>query len=804
MDSDLYCLQSDNGREIWRAEAQEGSQIMARPRVFEGEDWKKVVYAIETQNGRVRQYDLYSGLLYWDYSCADISNETCQDAVEAEFAIAPSGNTVYYGDIYGRINSLEVANFVTEIPTIAPSSPPTTRATEEPTISPAPTVAIIPTEMPQVEQDASNPTDVPEESTGSILIIDGDIEQQVQQDGGNDNNDSGAVSQGTTSSNAETSVIVDQQAIKGDSNKIATYVGATITGLCVLMIPLIIFSMLRRRRKKSASGKDNMAVEIIDDCSSDDVESQADLDYFNSIETNNSCDPNNGDGIEIEIINHSRGNPTKQKKKRKKSKGSLPDTPNTVKSLESIDEIPDDASAKVVAGEEYDVADPSVEAVNLRQSFDKAVASLPLASGSTVLKQDSVDDPFYFSDDDVPPPPPLEEEVPESPSSNELTWNTLLQVETSQSSKKLNSSSQISLKKPKESARAILPSHEESSTSMSIGGQKVISTDEQAPVQKETPLKKFKWRKIKKNHPSSSLDPEKDSAENEQVESPTSMNEEDESQVSANEELNGETATEQAPVNSNKSEETEEVTEEAVQTPASPSTYSMLADALQSLTPVRSVQSSSKSVGSDDESLYTSYTGGMPGGTPEQKHLSPLSNYVYDQDILRRSRSDIANEERGFLAQPVLSKSNAVLDIEEHPDDEITSAPANQYLSDETNGHRYGKSVRSKRDSNPFQSSSNSSGNEVGHTPIALMYDQLAAIGQQRREERKPAFKRRNKRMERENVTPPPQQQEKQEGDTWGNFLNELAEAEKEFFSPSASNSKSLLNGSGSEDIEEA
>ena len=799
VDSDLYCLQSDNGKEIWRAEAAEGSQILVRPRVFEGENRKKVVYAIEAQNGRVRQYDLYSGLLYWDYSCAGIGNEVCLDTIEAEFEIAPSGNSVYYGDIYGRINSLEVANFETAAPTIGPSSPDTT---QRPTTSPAPTVTMIPAEMPQ---EASNATDAPEEPTGSILINGGDSEEHDQKNGGNDNNDQSAVSQDNTSSNAESSTTVDQQAIKGDSNKLTVYIGAAIAGLCMLMIPLILLSILRRRRKKS-----DVVVEIIDDCSSDpsdDIESQADLDYINSIETNNSGDPNNGDGIEIEIVNHPRGNPTKQKKK----KGSLPDTPDTVKSLELIEEFPDDASANVVMGEEGDIADPSVEGVNLRQSFDRAVASLPLASGSTVIQQESVDDPFYFSDDDVPPPPPLEE-APVPPTSNEMTWNTLLQVGTSQSSKELNSSSQISLKKPN-SARAILPSQEESSTSMPIVGQKDISTDEQASVQKQTmkPLQKFNWRKKnKKNPPSSSPEPEKDSAENEEAESPTSINEEDESQVSTNEELNGETADDQASVNSNKSEETEEVAEEVVQTPASPSTYEMLTDALHSLTPVRSVQSvqessSTDTIGSDDESLYTSHKEGVMGGTHEQtqvaKDLSPLSDYVYAQAVIRRTNSDIAKERKRFLAQPALSKSNAGFD-EEHPDDEIVLAPGSQYVSEETNGHRYGKSVRSKRDSNPFESS-NSNGNEGRHTPIALMYDQLAAIGQQRREEMKPAFKRRNKRLERENITPPPQQQEKQDGDTWGSFLNELAEAEKEFFTPSASNSKSLLNGTSSKDIED-
>merc|ERR1712085_236165 len=139
--------------------------------------------------------------------------------------------------------------------------------------------------------------------------------------------------------------------------------------------------MLRRRRKNPTSSE-NLVVEIIEDCSHDDVESQADLNFYNSIETNNSCDQNNGDGIEIEIINRftpHRGNQTKKKRDILKRKDHLPDTPDTVNSLESSEEISEDASAMVVVGEEYDVTDPSVEAVNLRQTFDGVADSQAVA-----------------------------------------------------------------------------------------------------------------------------------------------------------------------------------------------------------------------------------------------------------------------------------------------------------------------------------------------------------------------------------------------------------------------------------------
>jgi len=208
-----------------------------------------------------------------------------------------------------------------------------------------------------------------------------------------------------------------------------------------------------------------------------------------------------------------------------------------------------------------------------------------------------------------------------------------------------------------------------------------------------------------------------------------------------------------------------------------------------------------KSVESDDDSLYTTYTSGTVERKQDAKNLSPLSNYIYDQDVYRRGRSDIVNEGKRHLAQPVMSKSYTGSVLDEHPDDESIIAPGNQYLSEDVNGMKYGRSVRSKQDSNSFKSSS-TSGSEFGHKPLAQMYDQLAALGQQRREQKKPGFKRRSKRAEQENTTASQQETEKR-GDTWGNFLNELAEAEQQFFSPSTGKNKSLLSESGSEDIED-
>jgi hypothetical protein len=831
VNNDLYCLNSDNGQEAWRGFG--FSQIVARPHIFEREDdWQKVVYAIESLNGRVHQFDFYSGRRFWDYSCTDFSDASCQDAVEADFAITPGGNAIYYGDIYGRINALEVATFETETPTAAPSSAPNMSPSGSPTITSVPTGTDVQAVLPGKLSD-------------DIIINDGGSQQQ----GFNDQIDPIAAVEG-----AETSAIFNQQAARGDSKNMAAYIGTVVAGLCVLMIPIVIFSMLRKRRKKTASG-DNVVVEIIDDYSSDD---ESLTDVFKTIEAENSYDPENGDGIEVTIINHvtpPRGNLTDKKKKQKKRKGNLPDTPNTVESPESTAEIPEDASAFVVVGEDDTVTDQSVEAVNLTGSFDQVASILTVASGIASI-DDKATDASYFTDEDAPPPPPPNNGVSASQSSKKGRWGSLLRP--SQASKKMTSSSEKI-----EPQQSTTPPQEESSTTMPTESPKDISIDEQPRVKKES--KKMRWRKkSKKAIPPSSLEPEKDTTKADQAEIPTLPNEKDESESANDKKLKAESASEQTPADSNGSEETqestekvtEEVAEEVVQEPekaiteeeheseepeieiessilpqeppGSPSTYSEPSDAalqslppVRSLTPVQSVQStlesapdspnhsSLKSVGSDDDSLYTSFTATMdePSEKKEDaKDLSPLAEYVYDKYIHRRDRSEIINEGNYFLAQPALTTT--LSGLEEHPDDERSMAPANQDLPDDVDGLKYGRSVRSKGGPNSFKSS-NSSANEGRHTPISQMYDQLAALGQQRREEMKPGFKRRSKRMERENLTPPPQPPvqppvQQQQGDTWGSFLDELAEAEQHFYSPSESKSKSLVNDSGTEDVQNA
>lgn len=843
VDNDFSCLRSQNGREIWRNEEQ--SQIVAKPVIFAGQR-RNVVYTIERDQGRVHQYDLFNGRRYWDHGCVDAWEDLCQDPVEADFALAPSGNTIYYGDIYGRITSLGVAIFDTESPTVTPTGTPTTSPTA------SPTATKYPTEMPVV-----NITVLPPEEPVKVDIENSDLDNTLQLD------------------ESVSSAMANQQGGQGEFDRTTVYITAAAAGLCAALIPIALFAIVKKTKRKGKGKKSEkeMAIEIIeefssDDCSSDDLEAQAQA-FFESIEANNVYD--DGDGIEVEMISHA--SPVTKKKKKRKP----PKTPETVNaSSDSIKEILDDSSAMVVLGRQYN-PDQSVEAVNLRTTFDHA----------SEKDTDNGD-----SDDEAPPPPPMPNETPVSPSG--WSWasrgsRTGKSPGKSPAAQKAKKASQIKLQKALETpdlrqptlSRPTSPVPQSSAsvsgsvsasvsasvaasvsasvaTSVATNSQKDKSGSDQSPVKKGAALsnKKRMWgKKNKKNPPAQSPKPEpekelkKESEPKPEPEDPPSLTLKPEKKIEpetpvlkktedpapVEEDVKEQGAPEQVlPEEKNEVKKAAPIIESVTEPPPTPispaqSAYSMASEPLQGKSPSRSVQSTpmqsvrsiqenlfgspgeqsaSRSISSNDSSLYTSYTltagiAAMFVGAAEQKEkkeISPFSSYVYDQDIRRRDRDEIVNENKSFLTQPSLSADD------ECPDDELPLRPRmHRGSTQRTEPYVHGSSARSNRDSSNFLSQK--SENEDGPTTISQMYDQLAAIGQQRREEKKPAFRRRNKRTEQANPprpTPPTaqQQQQKQGGDTWGSFLNELAEAEKSFFQPSESKSKSLLNES-TEDIGE-
>lgn len=856
VDKDFYCFQSNNGRELWRNE--EGSQILAQPKVFEGN--YPVAYVIESLNGRVRQYNLYNGERNWDYSCADISDKLCQDPVEAEFAITPSGNTIYYGDINGRINSLEVASFETETPTTQPSLIPTADPTAKPTLtlsptkSPfapisfvAPTAAIDATENPTAKSVVVvELTLAPTENTQKLQDEDKEVEQLHEED--------------VIHNNDQVSSIIEDQAENQKqkenekSSNTGLYIGASIAGLCALIIPFVILSLFRETRKRKKRSTEVNDMLVIDDCDSDDMESQS----------ADSVDSGSGErGIEIEFINDdaitpTKGTPTKKKKRKKKKKKSLPDTPQTAQTLESIDEeqleesvLNVNSDTMVVIGDDGNFEEPSIEAVNLRQRFDSTIddqeakqeqtSELAVKEKTDLTHLRSSTSEYANDNESMPPLPSFSSKssssLSEPDKSAQWTWSSLLQIGASQSTEKENSNKvtsspnqnpeKLELKETNRSTSPDLSSQEKSiftsndscSSSSSTAPRTnvdcsfVASTSPSNTVptpvvyQRETPLITDQDaldidKAVAKTAPNYKYNME-DNRDDKQADK----------KWSSEEDLTPDENT----MHLSTTKETHEEKKESVkccsrpQTPKSPVSSSPSA----LLTLSNAVDSpSSSSNSSNDDSLYTSMTN--VSRKKDSKDLSPLSTYVLsdDKDIHRRGRSELTidtNQDtvKEILSQPDLSKSGNYRSEQNVPDDEKSVVPGIQCISkvpklNEEETRKYGMSVRTKRESVDFKSSP-SPRKESKITPLAQMYDQLAAMGQQKAEEKKHSYKRRNKRADRGDTSTPIPPQEDQAGSDWGSFLSELADAEKQFYTPTANKNQSLLDSnSDSEESDDA
>ena len=829
VNSDMYCLSSNNGRESWTDFGE--SQIMSRPVIWETAD-TSVVYVIESTNGRVRQHDLFSGERYWDFSCADITGlQLCQDAVEAEFAISPSGNVIYFGDIFGRIMSLEIATFDTEAPTISPTGVSTASPTKSPSSLSDPSVTIPAGDGEQDHGDSSSIYNVDNEANGV------NAQEQVTQE-------------------------------DSESKNTGLYIGAAIGGLCVLLVPFVVYSLMRGGKDKSGKGEE-MLVEVIDDCSSEDPE-DGDLTY----ETQ---EPDS-DGIEIEHIGtkaiHSTSSPprkSKRKKRRKKKGDMLPETPQTALTLESIEEGPGESlpsctpdkdevdDAAIVWSDDEDV-EKAIEAVDLGRKFEKIADSehsnsedssdgsdssdissgeektittgnagvangsnhLELAVGNntnsdlTPLQGDdeaSNCDNSSPSDEEAPPPPPVV-----TSSSKKWSWGSLLHRAAVHSTSKSNKSPQT-----QDQQNIVLrpvnvdETGSKQTDKKSTGDEHSTASDATPPASNQKKIDPTENNVVKpslnENEPSAPAKSISPTPSPQQLRSSRS-DEDDEEEKKENEET---ASRPQTPAASSTG-------------PTSPTGNSMLSsnDALSPHSPwtnmsepsfgrtISPATRSSKGLSpphspsnsSNDDSLFTSATGMTGEKQCEPQNLSPLSTYLFDNEIgnQTQTRSDVPHDE----VSEVLGKREVVSptkSLDDHkfryldddvPDDEVTTAPGFHYMTnqkEETKSAKYGQSVRSRKDPTTFTEGNQDSGTE---SPITSIYNQLAAMGQKQAEEKKKhSFKRRSKRNVREEANDEePESQE--EPDTWSNFLQELAEAEKQFFSPS------LLKKGDSEDTEDS
>lgn len=849
--NDLHCVQRNNGGELWVD--MEGSQITAQPQIWESFD-QTVVYVVESLSGRVRQHDLFTGERNWDFSCADIGGlAVCQDAVEAEFAVAPGGNVLYYGDIFGRITSLQIAEFETEAPTFAP----TTVATDSPTGSPS--TQDLSTEPP-IKTEGDNPQDEAGENDFEIPAT-GD-------DGQEDSSIFDEFDETTASLNS------GGQGEEESTDNLGLYIGAAIGGLCILAVPLVVLSLMRRGRED----KDEMVVEIIDDCDPADLESPLSQSTATGASGSSGSDDNN---IEVGVARSTtlrsspgrRGSRGKKKHKRHKS---LPGTPQTVLTLDSIEELPEESPNSLnttISSVVLDEGDGCIEikgtSIDLSRMFESVADSsdespasvtkggvgrasgsdhLELAVGNNHLSplavasegdnamSTSIGD--ETSDDEPPPPPP--------PTSN-WSFSSLFQP-SSTTSKKENSADpkddkngdlkQVSTsrssddspsRKTVEEKISYFSSPKKSNDELPFDNATVASSaDKRSREQKKKNLSTFQQKPSEDVFDGVVLD---DTTKDETTALPrvSTPPPEDSPTMTGKDQMNKMAGTVESTQSAENIMEEEKKEDEDFDAPASaplsPSakTGSSVQSGSRLMKPVRSFSPTSRSIHSsastDDESMYTSNTGNTNEKPVDTSNLSPLSTQIFDKEINPRGAPDIPEDEAKGLLHPDLRSNDGgpfaqnkfyYVAEESAPDDERIAAPGIHYIdrngSDSSKG-KYGRSVRS-RGSNFVPRSGSGSDRSTDSTgrqsPMASIYGQLAtSLGQERAP--KPVFKRRSKRgEERETVAVSPQP--RQEGDTWSNFLQELAEAEKHFFAPSSSGDKngSILNIGDSQDSEDS
>lgn len=859
VNSDVYCVMTRNGRVGWSQITE--SQIVVRPLIWE-DDSRSVIYTIESLNGRITQFDLYTGETYWQYSCADFGalDDLCQASVEAEFAIAPSGNIVYYGDVFGRIMSLEIASFETGAPTTTPSGLVTGGPTQQAT------VANVGTNTPSVNDGADEPSlQVGGDDGGPLpTVFDG---------AGND----------TDSVNAQQQT----QEKEDEDSSLGIYIGAALGGLGLFIVPIVVFWLMRSGRNKSLK-EDDVLVEIIDDF---DEDSNLDSRY-DEVSTDGSTDC----GIEIEYMGSKAiavTPPRRKKKKRKKSPQAQ--TPQTALSLDSIQEMEEEAAS-------LDVQGIDIEAENLTRRFDMAASASNSSSSSSQFSEDernvyssvktggvvmaagtnhlelavgqnynSNSSPLYpvrrgsnGSDDnsEMPPPPPPSATL--ASSKNQWSWGKILNFGSTQTSKDNEPSMERTAATTTEEV-VLKPMAKAETSSETTHIEEPSHRAKTPPVSNHGKLRTLSpdiWPLEDKDQQSASTGswPETDH----QTLSPVSDLNTTPDGIQVKEETRNSKMSPMSTIrdvnNENLEEEKKENEETYSQTLspgrrsaiASPAAYGMDAnrDAMSPVSPAsaksygRVISPNAQSQASDyigspvsparstsnlstDDSLYTSATGATGGEKlKDVPNLSPLSTNLFERDNFRRERSDVPDDEaQGALSQPDLTHGRSdkfrYLKEEEDlaPDDEVVTAPGFQYMTSSSRetqkGDKFGRSVRSKRDSGvPFKNklakqssfgSASSGSASSDESPLAAIYNQLASMGQKQLEEKKHSFKRRSKKVQREEISEPNSDSEQQEaGDTWGNFLQELAEAEQHFFAPTSTKVTSLLNPSQSLDSEDS
>jgi hypothetical protein len=134
----------------------------------------KYIYTIR-ENGVVAAYDLKTSEEIWSITCADLTQQetnttsesvarvaaSCVDLVESESSVSPNGLVLFYGDKFGNVKALQLAQSIED--TAAPTEFPTFAITQSPSAFPSFSPSAVPSDLPShapstTFQPTNNPT----------------------------------------------------------------------------------------------------------------------------------------------------------------------------------------------------------------------------------------------------------------------------------------------------------------------------------------------------------------------------------------------------------------------------------------------------------------------------------------------------------------------------------------------------------------------------------------------------------------------------------------------------------------------
>jgi hypothetical protein len=177
----FHALDTSKGREVWKRALASTPMVEAK---VTPDDLR--VYVIEA-DGAITAMDQVTGDFFYSVTC-NIHEASCANQVEAEFDNSDDGMFLYYGDINGKINAIELGT--SAIPTIPPadypsfSPKPSFSPTDEPSSTPRPSwiddmfpsasPTSSPTDYPSVSPSSHPPSQVPSlDPTRSPFNFDG-------------------------------------------------------------------------------------------------------------------------------------------------------------------------------------------------------------------------------------------------------------------------------------------------------------------------------------------------------------------------------------------------------------------------------------------------------------------------------------------------------------------------------------------------------------------------------------------------------------------------------------------------------